>query len=129
MDQKTSPYDLRDPARAPEVAHSYSPIPVTRDSEGLQVGQQYASGKEAVSDQQSWGEDEKAARYGEAATQQPAKWWRRKRWIIAAVLLLVIVVAVAVGAGVGASLSGSDGDERAVQGGEVQEQGQSSSER
>lgn len=125
MDRKESRYDLRDPSRAPEVAHSYSPIPVVRDSEGLQLGYEYTNGKEAVADEQSWGPDEQAAHYGDAAIQQ-RRWYRRKRWIAAIVLAFLAIVAVAVGAGVGASHirgTGSSGEEQ------MPSEGQDSSER
>lgn len=109
MDRKESPYDLRDPSRAPEVAYSYSPIPVVRESEGLQLGYDHSSGKEAVADERSLGSEEQSAQRGDAAVRRP-KWYRRKRWMAAVVLAAIAVVAVAVGAGVGASARTSGKD-------------------
>ncbi len=107
--------ELRDPARAPEVAPSHSPEPVFWESEGLQhAGVDYdGGGKEAYyNDVDHTKADNYVAQDDGAYSSARRPWYKRKRWIAAIVVAVVVVVAVAVGAGVGASSSqggGKDG--------------------
>ncbi|KAK5166056.1 uncharacterized protein LTR77_008317 [Saxophila tyrrhenica] len=92
MDRKYG--DLGDPGRAPEVAPSYSPIPVFRESEGLQPVTDHAGGKEVA----YYDTNNTDVSPSFSGARRP--WYRRKRWILGILIGVVVVIAVAVGAGV-----------------------------